>query len=135
MLNHSLNLIVLASLLLTTSCATIMSGKTDTIHVRSTVPGTKFYLNNTHFGTDDGSIEISKKRLKEAGIYARKDGCETAFTEIETRFDKVSLLGIFLDFGMVSILVIDWGVYGSVREAKKLNYVLSPKCPQESFSK
>src|SRR5690606_10353414 len=95
----------------------------------SDVPGTKLYFNKTEIGIDTGKVTVSKKRLKNSGFYAVKEGCKTASAEIHTRFDKTSLLGLFLDLGLVSILIIDWGIYGSTREAEKLNYVLTPICP------
>jgi hypothetical protein len=43
-------------------------------------------------------------------------------------FDPTSLLGILLDFGLISILVVDWGITGAIREAERTNYVLNPNC-------
>lgn len=107
----------------------MLSGTTETMYVRSEVPGTKLFYNKTEIGTDEAKIWVSKKRLKGAKFIAVKQGCETATVSIETKFDKTALWGLLLDLGIVSILIVDWGIYGSVREAKKLNYVLNPICP------
>lgn len=128
MLKTFINLTVLFTLILTSSCATILSGTTETIYVKSDIPGTHLYLDTTQIALDEGSIEVSKKRLQKIHIRAVKDGCQTTSMPIETQFNKYSLLGLFLDLGVISILVVDWGIYGATREAKKLNYVLSPIC-------
>lgn len=122
------NFICIIALLFNSSCASILSGTTDTIYVRSEVPGTQLYLNNTLIAEDDGKVVLRKKDLKGSKLVAKKIGCESSEIEINTRFDKTSLLGIFLDLGIISILIVDWGIYGSVRKAEKLNYVLSPNC-------
>lgn len=129
MFSQILNLIVFISLLINASCASMLSGTTETMYVRSEVPGTKLFYNKTEIGTDEAKIKVSKKRLKGAKFIAIKQGCETATAPIETKFDKTSLWGLLLDLGIVSILIVDWGIYGSVREANKINYVLNPICP------
>lgn len=129
MLSRILNLTVLISLLLSSSCASMLSGTTETLYIRSDVPGTKLFYNKTEIGTDEAKVWVSKKRLKGAKLIAIKEGCQPTTVPIETQFDKTSLWGLIIDLGLVSILIIDWGIYGSVREAKKLNYILSPVCP------
>lgn len=125
----SLNILLIFQILFISSCASILKGTDETIYVRSEVPDTKLYLNNELLGTGIGQTTIEKKRLKSAKLIAVKDGCRTAIADIETRLDSTTLLGLFLDMGIVSILIVDWGLYGSVSEAKKLSYVLNPKCP------
>ncbi len=88
-----------------------------------------YTVDNEDIGTDTGSFEISKKKLKKVQIYAKKDGCQTKSTSIETKFDSTTLLGILIDFGLISILIIDWGINGAVTEAERTNYVLNPVCP------
>ena len=86
-------------------------------------------MDNEEIGTDNTSVTISKKKLKKVEFYAKKDGCQTRSTGIETKFDATSLLGILIDFGLITILVVDWGINGAVTEAERTNYVLNPVCP------
>ena len=130
MLNRLIYFISIISLFLNFSCASILKGTTETIHVKSEVPGTRLYLGKHEIGTDSGSIKVSKKRLKNAQLRAEKEGCETTKISIPTRFDNTTLLGLFLDLGVVSILIVDWGIYGSTQEAQKLSFVLSPVCKE-----
>lgn len=106
----------------------MFSGTSQNILLRSDVKGTKLYLNNEEIGTDTASVQISKKNLKNAVLIAKKSGCSDYSTHINTKFDATSLLGILLDLGIISILVVDWGITGAVSEAERTNYLLNPTC-------
>jgi hypothetical protein len=122
------NVLLLIALLLIASCASVLNGTKETIYLTSQVPGTKLYVNKTLVGTDEAKVSISKKRLHQTKLLAKKEGCSDTTVDIETRFDRTSLLGLLLDLGIVSILIVDWGIYGSVREAAKVNLVINPIC-------
>lgn len=113
---------------LTTGCASMFSGTSQNILLRSDVKGTKLYLNNEEIGTDTATVQISKKNLKNSVLIAKKAGCSDYQTNINTKFDATSLLGILLDFGIITILVVDWGITGATSEAERTNYVLNPTC-------
>ena len=120
--------LILVQLILITSCASMFSGTKEKIKLRSDVPGTKFFLDDEELGTDSATVKISKKNLSDTRFIAKKDGCKPVHVDVETKFDATSLWGILLDFGIISILVVDWGITGAVREAERTNYVLNPKC-------
>lgn len=111
-----------------TGCASMFSGTTQNILLKSDVKGTKLYLNNEEIGTDTAVVQISKKNLKNSVLIAKKAGCSDYQTYVSTKFDATSLLGVFIDFGLITILVIDWGITGAVYEAERTNYVLNPVC-------
>jgi hypothetical protein len=120
--------VVLAQLFLFTSCASMFSGTNEKIKLRSDVSGTKFFLEDEELGTDSASVKIPKKKLSETRIIAKKTGCKDTHVDIETKFDPTSLWGVLLDFGIISVLVIDWGITGAINEAERTSYVLNPKC-------
>ena len=128
-MSRSLSALMLCILLFNISCASMFSGTTEKLHFRSDVPGTKFFMDNEEIGTDNTSVTISKKKLKKVEFYAKKDGCQTRSTGVETKFDATTLLGILIDFGLITILIVDWGINGAVSEAERTNYVLNPVCP------
>ena len=115
-------------------CASIFHGTTQTIHVRSEEPETKLYLNDVELGITGSQkgtyavTSIPKKDLKKAVLKATKQDCAPVLSKIETRFDGISLLGILLDYGLISILVVDWAMTGAVTEAARTDYVLTPNC-------
>ncbi len=122
-------LLTVALLVFNSSCASMFSGTTERIHVKSDVPGTKLYMDNEEIGTDSASVTVAKKRLGKVMFTAKKEGCSSPSTDVATKFDSTTLLGILIDFGLISILVIDWGINGAVKEAERTNYVLNPVCP------
>lgn len=113
---------------LVSGCASIINGTTETIHVRSYERGTKLYLNEKEIGTDVAKVIIPKKDLKHSILFAKKDGCQDQSTFIRTRFDSISLFGLLIDFGLISILAVDWAYTGAIHQADKANYVLTPEC-------
>jgi hypothetical protein len=52
----------------------------------------------------------------------------------DTSFDAITLLGILIDFGLITILVIDWGITGAVTKAAQTDYALTPDCPKKAVS-
>lgn len=120
--------LVIGLMVLCSGCASMFSGTSQNFLLRSEVRGTKFYLNNEYLGTDTASVQIPKKKIKNSLLIAKKPGCSDGTTHINTRFDPTTLLGILIDVGIVSILVIDFGITGAVQEAERTHYVLNPVC-------
>jgi len=116
------------AVILCTGCASMFSGTTQNLLLRSDVKGAKLYLNNEEIGTDTATVQISKKNLRNSVLLAKKQGCSDYSTHISTKFDPTTLLGVLLDFGIVTVLVVDWGITGAVHEAERTNYVLNPVC-------
>lgn len=125
------SLVLLAGLGLTTGCAAMFSGTKETIHVRSEQPDTRFFLNERDLGRgQSAATTIPKKHLGRAVLRAEKEGCSARTAPIATSFNGVTLLGLLLDAGVVSILVVDWLATGAVTKAAQTDYVLSPDCPK-----
>ncbi len=114
--------------LFTQSCATMFTGNNEKIHLKSQVPGTQFYARDQYLGTDTATLVIPKKEMEGVKIYAKKNGCQDNFVEIETEFNEATLLGVFLDLGIVSVVVVDWLGRGTVREATRTLQTINPEC-------
>ncbi len=118
--------------LLNTGCASIFHGTKETIHVRSDEPDTHFYADSRDIGKGTSAVTtLPKNSLSHAVLRAEKPGCNTKSAPIETEFDGVTLLGILIDFGIISILVIDWAANGAVTKASQTDYILTPDCPKQ----
>jgi uncharacterized protein YceK len=114
-------------------CASIFHGTTDTIYVRSNEPDTTFYANNREIGKGTtGVVIVHKKDLDNTQLRAEKMGCNTKSTPIESKFDATTLLGILIDWGIISILLIDWAINGAVERAAQTDFVLTPDCQKGS---
>ncbi len=129
---RTISLLVAVSFLFS-GCAAMFNGTKEQIHVQSEVPDTHFFLNEREIGEGTSAVvSIPKKKLKEAILRAEKPGCSEQSTMIETRFDAVSLLGILIDLGLISILVVDWAATGAITKADRRNYVLTPICTNQT---
>lgn len=120
--------LIMSTVLVLTSCASIFNGTTEKFHLRSDDPTTKIYMDNQEIGTGSASVTVPKKGMADITFSAKKQGCSDAMTEIQTKFNPNTLWGLLLDLGIVSILIIDWGINGSTREASQKSYVLNPSC-------
>ena len=120
--------VMLASTILLSSCATILKGTKETIYVRSNLPHTTFYANERELGTGTSAIvTIPKKKLGKTILRAEKQGCHSKTTSIETSFDATTLLGLFWDCGIISIVCVDWLGTGAVTKADQTEYILTPE--------
>lgn len=113
----------------TAGCATMFHGATQMVSVRSNVEDAKLYVNEAYIGKGTGVTTFYKN--KSYTIVARKAGCSDG-TAIPTKsFDAVTLLGILLDFGIISILVVDGACTGAWTQFDQTSYVVDPQCPEK----
>lgn len=121
--------------LLTQGCASMFHGTNETIQVRSEEPDTRFFCGTREIGKGTVAITtIPKSNLGSLVLRAEKKGCNPKTVPIETKFDPTTLLGIFIDYGIVSILLIDWAANGAVVRAVQNDYILTPECPEVALS-
>lgn len=117
--------------LIVSSCAAMFHGTKETIYVRSEEPNTVFFANNRELGKGTSAVTtIPKKDLSDTVLRTEKETCYPKSSPIYTSFDGITLLGILIDWGIISILVIDWGVTGAVTKAAQVDYLLTPECPK-----
>ena len=119
-------LAVSASLSFLSGCAAMFHGTTQQVSVRSNVPGTELYVNEGFLGKDNGITTFHKNQ--NYVITARKQGCTDATVPVAKSFDGITLLGILLDFGIITVLIIDGGATGAWQQFPQTNYVVDPHC-------
>ncbi len=108
-------------------CASMFNGSKETIYLRSNEPNTTFYANARELGTGTSAVtSVAKKDLKNTTLRAIKPGYHTKAMPIETEIDMTSLLGIFIDYGIFSIVCIDWLGTGAITKASQTDYILTP---------
>lgn len=114
-------------------CASMFNGSKDMLYIRSEEPDTHFFVNQRDLGTGKSTVTaVSKKDLSTSVLRVEKAGCNAKEMPIETQFDATTLLGILLDWGIFSILIVDWAVTGAVVKAAQTEYVLTPDCPKQA---
>jgi hypothetical protein len=94
-------LVPLAAAMLLGGCASMISGTYDTITINSLEPGTKIFVDGVPRGLDTATLQV--RRGDPHVIRAEKPGCDPLVMETGEAFDSLSLLGVFIDFGLFSI--------------------------------
>jgi hypothetical protein len=105
-------------------CATIIKGTSDRISVNSLSEDTVLYVDGAARGK--GSISVDVKRGKPHDLTAKKKGCQDVTVRTTDRFDATSLLGILIDFGLISI-PIDL-ISGAAWKIEPTSYTIDPIC-------
>jgi hypothetical protein len=125
--------VIMICVVFVSGCASIFHGTKDTIYVRSNEPDTTFYANNREIGKgSSATVTIPKDELATTTLRGEKVGCNAKAASIETKFDAITLLGILIDWGLISILVIDWGINGATSRAAHNDFVITPECAMPS---
>lgn len=119
-------LMVVAVLVLNSACATMFNGSSTSVSIRSEDPKAKLYLNDTYVGQGGATVSVSKKGNH--SIRATKEGCGDGTTAVQKKFDPTSLLGLLIDFGIVSMLIVDGAATGAISDIEPKNYVVNPNC-------
>ena len=109
-------------------CAWMFHGTSDEIHVQSLDPKAELYVNDKPVGI--GSATTTVERDKTSVIEAKAAGCQPGTAETGSKFDGISLLGLLVDLGIISILVVDMGITGAAWKTDPLTYTVTPVCPK-----
>lgn len=116
----------LAAASLLTGCASMFHGSSQQIAIRSNQQDTDLYINEMFIGK--GNAITSFKKKEDYIITARKEGCTAVSIPAQKSFDATTLLGILIDFGIVSILVVDGAATGAWQKFDQTSYVIDPQC-------
>ena len=82
---------------------------------------------STRLNRDTAYVQV--ERGKDHTIVAKKEGCLDATAETGWSFDPRSLLGVFIDFGIITIPV-DFAIGGAMA-TDPTTYTVSPVCPDQ----
>lgn len=110
-----------------TGCAGMFNGTSQQVSIRSNEPDTTFYVNEAYLGKDNAVTTFKKK--KDYTIRAEKKGCESTSIDAQKSFDPTTLLGILIDWGIFSILLIDGAATGAWQQFDQESYVIDAVCP------
>ncbi|HVA79754.1 MAG TPA: hypothetical protein VNF29_02390, partial [Candidatus Binataceae bacterium] len=87
----------------------------------------ELYLDDEAVGIASATATVD--RDKTYTIQAKAPGCETRTVQTGDKFDPISLMGLFLDAGIISILIIDMGITGAAWKTYPITYTVNPVCP------
>jgi len=106
-------------------CATMFHGSTQTVTMRSNHDDTKFYVNEAYVGK--GSAVTVFQKNKNYMLRASRDGYEDVMIPASKSFDATTLLGVLIDFGIITILVVDGIGTGAWQQFDQTTYVIDPE--------
>jgi hypothetical protein len=118
--------IIVVSSIFSTGCASMFNGASQQVAIRSNVDGATLYVNEAYIGKNSGVTTFKKK--KNYVITARKKGCTDTSVPASKSFDATTLLGVLIDFGIITVLVIDGAATGAWQQFDQTSYVLDPVC-------
>jgi len=116
--------------MLMTGCASVIKGDTDDITINSLEEGTTLYVNGAARGKDSAFVTLDKGRTY--SITAKKDGCAPVTAQTGESFDPTTLLGIFIDYGLITI-PIDL-ISGAAWKIEPKSYTVTPMCDDKGYS-
>jgi hypothetical protein len=108
-------------------CAAMFHGTSQQINVRSNDPDASLYVNEAFIGKGVGAVTVLKKK-NDYTIAAKKEGCTTNQVPVAKSFDAITLLGILIDLGIVSVLVVDGAATGAWQQFDQTSFVVDPVC-------
>ena len=111
-------------------CAAMFNGTTEQVTIRSHDPKAKIFVNGAYKGKGDVVTTFKKKKDYTIMVKGSSEKCESVTIPASKSFDATTLLGIFIDFGIVSILVVDGAGTGAWQKFDQTNYVIDAKCPE-----
>src|SRR6202158_4292153 len=118
--------LVLVLLLESSSCAYLFHGTSDQINIYSGDPQARLYLNDQLIGVGNATATVDRDVHYQ--LTAKAPGCTDQTLTTGDKFDPTSLLGIFVDLGLISILVIDMAASGAAWKTYPLSYTVTPIC-------
>lgn len=125
-MKNTWKIVLIAALVNMTGCAAMFNGSSQQVAIRSNVEGTKLYVNEAYIGKNSGVTTFQKKQ--NYVITARKDGCTDASYPASKSFDATTLLGVLIDWGIISVLIVDGAATGAWQKFDQTSYVLDPVC-------
>ncbi len=117
---------IMLTAVLTTGCASMFNGSSQQVAIRSDIEDAELFVNGQYIGKEQGVYNFQKNQ--NYVISAEKDGCKSAMVQANKSFDPTTLLGIFWDFGIFTILVVDGAITGAWQKFDQTHYMVNPRC-------
>lgn len=94
---------------LVSGCATIINGSTENIQIAVSKPEAKVYINDTLIGISEmgKNIEAEIPKKGAIAISIEHSSCEKEYYQLRRTIDPTTFLGLLLDGGIFSILIVD----------------------------
>jgi hypothetical protein len=104
----------------------MFNGSSQTVNIRSNDAEAKLYVNEEYMGKNNAVYTFKKK--ENYVLKAEKNDCKTTTVIPQKTFDPTTLLGVFIDWGIISILVVDGAATGAWQKFNQTSYIVDPDC-------
>ena len=107
-------------------CAAMFNATRQQVSIRSQDHDSEIYVNDMLLG--HGNVITSFKKKENYTITVKRTDCYSVTVPVSKSFDATTLLGIFVDFGVVSILVVDGVGTGAWQKFDQNAFIVDPIC-------
>lgn len=122
------SLIVIVSILLY-SCATILSGTTDSVTINSIPEGATIIIDGIDYGKTPATIVLKRPGLNDKIVVLKLEGYEDRTFTLQKEFNTVAILNLGSIFGWaIDILT------GSINKYNPVNYKFELKKSKSSYN-
>jgi hypothetical protein len=125
--NRIITVILLASILLITGCATLFTGTSDDIYINSNPQGAEIFIDGLKVGKTPATVTVKRPGFSDKEVVLKLDGYERRIFILKKSFNAVailnlgSLVGWIIDFATGSIFKYDPKSYEIDLEPKTYN--------------
>lgn len=111
-------------------CATIINGTTEKIKILANENETKVFINDVYLGLTGPEVplEVTIPKKGEVTFVGKKDNCGETEKKLNRVLDPTTLLGILIDRGLFSILLVDVFGTNAWMHSDQPVYFLTLKC-------
>ena len=109
-------------LLMTSGCATVMSGDTEAVTSDSSPSGADVFIDSGYVGTTPMTIRLRKS--KKDTVMFKKEGYQTVSRDLSKSYDPVTIISVFWDLSTTDFLTgaaMEYNPKSYFIELKKLN--------------
>jgi hypothetical protein len=112
------------------SCATIFHGSTEQIEIGSNVDNTKIYVNEVYVGEagPEKPIYVTIPKRGHIAFNGKRSGCNEDEHVVDRKIDLATFLGLLIDGGIISILLVDIIGTGAAFRSAQTGYFLNLEC-------
>ncbi len=123
-------LLILVMLFNLISCATIINGSSERIEIFSNADNTDIYVNDVLMGHAgiESPLEVTIPKRGRVALVGKKKDCDDGEEVVRRTIDPATFLGLLIDFGLVSILLVDILGTNAFVHANQRTYVLDVVC-------
>jgi len=112
------------------SCATILHGSSERVEILSSSSDTQVFVNDVYRGMagPENPLEVTIPKRGRVTFVGKKANCTSGEHIVRRSVDPATFLGILIDGGLISILLVDIVGTNAFVHADQTSYILELEC-------